>query len=206
MDTTWDLAHTFGHLSLKFLAEAESFVFTYEKLREKEKQEYKNLWTDDKGWYNVDLNLISDIEELRKAYFKAISSAIVFYQVSMEAIINDSIKSNAILLPFQNDNFYDRWTKSLVAVGESIVNIERYVNDIYRPCRNTIIHPEQMKLDAGKLDNLNIDLYPFPKHGIRAGWRAWEQLSNGLGQPHTMQNGHNESWETMCVVNGVNQN
>ena len=206
MNTTWDIALTFGHQSMRFLAEAETFVDTYKKLRAQEKRENINFWTDDKGWNNVNLKLMGDFDSMRNAYFKAISSAIVFYQVSMEAIINDRIKSNTILSLYQNDNFSGKWTKSLTAVGENLVNIDKYINDIYRPFRNTIIHPEQAKLDAGKLDKLDIDLYPFPKHGIRAGWRAWEQLSKGLGQPHSMQNGQSESWETFCTVNGVDKN
>ncbi len=204
--TTWDIAHTFGHLAFKCLASAQKNFEKYKNIKQEEKSLGKNVWDENIGWTNVDLSIIHKIELVKKDYFESISCSIVLFQVMMEAIINDVIKKQPILHTVKDTEFGLKWKNSLNAVKKTQYNIDQYLDRVYRPCRNTIIHPTQTKLDKQNLQDLKILNFNTIHDNIRFGWRAYEELFDGLGIPHTKNSYQNESWETMCEVNDVKIN
>lgn len=140
-----------------------------------------------------------EIQQLTKLEAEACIEAVILFQSSMEAVINEEIERHKHLLAvkkekdkrltrFRNLSFKNRWMKSFDELGmdPTIGPLGDYI-EFYNDFRVTITHP--------KSRFVNIERYSFENvyEGIRSGWFAIELLYEKLDKESPEY-----SWEAYC--------
>ena len=140
-----------------------------------------------------------DRNKLTKLEAEACIEAVILFQSSMEAVINEEIERHKHLIEvkkekdlrlrrYRNLSFKNRWMKSYDELGMDPTKgaLADYL-EFYNEFRVTITHPTSRFV--------NIEKYNFENvyEGIRSGWLAMELLYEKLDKVHPVV-----SWETYC--------
>lgn len=121
--------------------------------------------------------------------FRISSASVMMFQAMMEAIINDSIKNEAVLASLVDTGvFKNKWKDALGELGQDSTSFMQYHNDIYKQFRIPTVHPECDEI--AKLDELCVAKLHT---GFKAGYDAYGKLYGGLGHP--LDDG---AWEILC--------
>ncbi len=183
---TWDVAHHHGHSAfrlLRIVLDLENdFVASNEKLRTTPHGEMEYL------------RVLSWRAQVTTDMFRISAASIMMCQAMMEAIINDSLETEALLSKIdKGGSFRQKWTDALAAVNKDNKSFEHYFNSIYKTFRNPMVHPK--KIEISSFDTLS---FPVLLAGYESGWQAYADLYSGLGHPHD-----NNSWGVMCETHGI---
>lgn len=186
LTSTFDVAFHHGHSALRLLRIASDVESEYEQVRgEREAVPYGE------GDY---LRLSGRAHFLGFDMFRVAAASVMMFQAMMEAVINDSIESEAVLLQAKKEKkFVRKWRVSLGVVGRTSTAFDNYNQRIYRKYRIPFVHPSRRSLRG--FDDLSTAELLL---GFREGWRAFEALYEGLGHPHSQG-----SWQTMCDTYGL---
>lgn len=181
-----------GQLAMSFLATAwkHKHRMRYFEGKIREQIEDGELTSNPRYWGTV--------ENERTGEIRALSGAVIMFQASMEAIISMAYTDFDILgdKPYK---FKNRWATAFERAGihPPHKNFDTYYDDIYKGLRNRLVHLG--KGDDGRSDVEAISQIDFDTtyKGIRAGWWAYAELYEALGNPHT------HTWEELCKTFGV---
>ncbi|MEA5575741.1 hypothetical protein [Anabaena sp. UHCC 0451] len=150
-----------------------------------------------------------ELASKRKNEFQFCIQAVILFQVSMEAIINQVITTKPEIQKFIEDSlkkkkkwydatFKDKWCKTLEKQKIELENFEKYHENIYRTLRNNVVHPRH-RYSGEKPEKLifSADKFIFSNvySGFKNGWLAFASLSQAVGYPHD-----NNSWDIYCDI------
>jgi len=146
----------------------------------------------------------AEIQRLTKEEAEACIEAVILFQSSMEAVINEEIERHKHLTEvkkekdlrlrrYRNLSFKNRWMKSYDELGMDPTkgSLADYL-EFYNEFRVTITHPTSRYVNIQKYNFENV------YEGVRSGWLAMELLYEKLDKVHAEY-----SWEMYCTNCGL---
>lgn len=185
----FDVAAMYGHGAMRQMTPAWKLE---QRIGRLEKEVQKKI---DEGTYWKDFRAGTEKRGARRQQIELLCMAVILFHSSMETIANmayadpHDMYPNSGNLPNRPGDFEDNWRTALNELGESTDNFDTYHEDFYFGLRCPLIH-------AGTEDDIEtVRRIDFEEVycGIRAGWRAYGDLLNGLGRGPTP-----DSWEILC--------
>lgn len=147
-------------------------------------------------YQNLSIQLASE----RQNEFQFCIQAVILFQASMEAIINQVITTQpdtkefieaSLKKKWYQASFKDKWCKTLKKQKIELKNFEKYHENIYRTLRNNVVHPK----NRYSVENAEKFIFPDVYLGFQHGWLAFAFLSQAVGSPHD-----NNSWDIYCNI------
>ncbi len=156
-------------------------------------------------------NLSIELASKRQNEFQFCIKAVILFQASMEAIINQVISTQpdtkefieaSLKKKWYQASFKDKWCKTLKKQKIELKNFKEYHKNIYQTLRNNVVHPRYRYL--GEPDDSSDEKFIFPADkfifsnvysGFKNGWLAFASLSQVVGYPHD-----NNSWDIYCDI------
>ena len=156
-------------------------------------------------------NLSIELASKRQNEFQFCIKAVILFQASMEAIINQAITTKSDIQELievksnkkKKPTFQDKWEKTLGKYKIELENFKEYHENIYQTLRNNVVHPRYRYLGE-KPDDSSDEKFIFPADkfifsnvysGFKNGWLAFASLSQAIGYPHD-----NNSWDIYCDI------
>lgn len=137
-------------------------------------------------------HLGSRLRALNKKEIEYCINSSVFFQVMMEADINDILGSD-------EGSFRKKWEgflESNIASAEDFDDFKAYFDNIYKGIRNPTVHPKEI---VG-LGNAEMFQFSHVHEYIKRGWSSSVFLFN---KKHGSDMDKQENWKKMCGLHGV---
>lgn len=145
-------------------------------------------------------NLSIELASKRQNEFQFCIKAVILFQASMEAIINQAITTKPDIQEFIKvclkkkwceASFQDKWEKTLEKYKIESENFKEYHKNIYQTLRNKVVHPK----NRYSVENADKFIFSNVYSGFKNGWLAFASLSQVVGYPHD-----NNSWDIYCDI------
>ena len=144
-------------------------------------------------------NLSIELAFKRQNEFQFCIKAVILFQASMEAIINQAITTKSDIKELievkynkkKKPTFQDKWEKTLEKYEIELENFKEYHENIYRNLRNNVVHPD----NRYSVKNAEKFIFSNVYSGFKNGWLAFASLSQAVGYPHD-----NNSWDIYCDI------
>lgn len=190
-----DLARMQGTMAGKLLSKAHTIC---EKAQELPDRELDHTAPDTWG---------TEKRHLRKEEFQFCQGAVIIYQASMEAIINEEWNESDLLdkvvLPDDLDDcsFAKKWDSAFEELDlDDSENLDPYIT-FYKEYRVPLTHPSRRHEieDTQKIRFYNV------YEGFKHGWNAYIQLLKGIGKESFIPETSNAetAWEMYCEMTNL---